>query len=155
MTRLVESPTLSKSVDFCCEIVIPKHFEVDCRPEVTFDPTCITCVEGTCEQLATVTDPCSGEQIQCLKELKTFTVVGSIPFVAAVLVRNECGADTYLCCQDTVCVNELVSVCPDDETSCFMNGCEISVTASKEVRPSEICPDEQIVRIQGTFTFPS
>jgi hypothetical protein len=157
MIRLVDCPTsCGNTVDFCCEIIIPSHYDVLCLPEVTFDPDCITCVEGICEQTATVTNPCNeNEQIQCVKEFKSISAVGAIRYVAAVQVQNECMVRTYFCCQDTVCVNQVLCVkCPEND-GCFNNDSEIRVmNIVKEERPSEICPDEKIVKITGTFVLP-
>lgn len=152
-----ESISCSNRVEFCCEMIVPAHLEVVCTPpEVTFDPNCISCVEGSCLQSATITDPCNNErQIPCMTELKTLSAVGAIPFIAAVEVKNACNTITYLCCQETVCVNQvLCTKCPEDTGTCFINGCEITVEVEKIVKDSEICVDEQIITIKGAFILP-
>ncbi|KGX90178.1 hypothetical protein [Pontibacillus marinus] len=152
-----QSISCNNRVPFCCQIIVPAHLDIVCTPpEITFDPNCLTTIIGTCEESIDVTDPCNSEQqIECNAELTTISAVGSIPYLVAIEVQNSCEQITYLCCQDTVCVNQVMNIkCPEEDQLCFINECEISIDADKEIMDSELCVDEQIVTIQGEFILP-
>ncbi|MHC1682599.1 MAG: hypothetical protein AB6733_06585 [Clostridiaceae bacterium] len=159
-------------VSTCCSIIVPPEFNtvnifLGAFQQLSFSTECLSCINEECLLPSTADSPCGGV-ITGFIRANSVRVVGAIKYNVNLFGLNEgiimfpnfiTSGLSYLCCSDSVCMDQTICLLPEGSTVCPNFSQTIGSAVIERITniPCGVDPDGggRLVTLRVTFTIPS